>query len=147
MNISELSARSPETLGMLVGLWERSVRATHLFLSDAEIAGIKEYVPLALREVGHLIVAEEVPGCPAAFMGIEGDRLEMLFLAPDERGKGLGRRLLELGIRGYGVNEVTVNEQNPLAVGFYRHMGFEIYRRTELDEQGNHYPLLYMKLR
>ena len=147
MNISELSARSPETLNMLVGLWERSVRATHLFLSDAEIAGIKEYVPTALREVGHLIVAEDDAGKPTAFMGIEGDRLEMLFLAPDERGNGLGRRLLELGIRGYGVNEVTVNEQNPQAVGFYRHMGFAAYRRTELDEQGNHYPLLYMKLR
>ena len=147
MNISELSARSPETLGMLVGLWERSVRATHLFLSDAEIAKIKEYVPTALREVGHLIVAEDDAGKPTAFMGIEGVRLEMLFLAPDERGKGLGRRLLELGIRGYGVNEVTVNEQNPQAVGFYRHMGFAAYRRTELDERGGPYPLLYMRLR
>ena len=24
-------------------------------------------------------------------------------------------------------------------------MGFEVYKRTELDEQGNPYPLLYMK--
>ena len=30
--------------------------------------------------------------------------------------------------------------------GFYRHMGFETYKRTEYDEQGNPYPLLYMKL-
>ena len=45
----------------------------------------------------------------------------------------------------YGVNELTVNEQNPLARGFYEHMGFEVYKRTELDEEGNPYPLLYMK--
>ena len=41
--------------------------------------------------------------------------------------------------------EVTVNEQNPQAVGFYEHMGFAAYKRTDLDEQGNPYPLLYMK--
>lgn len=41
--------------------------------------------------------------------------------------------------------EVAVNEQNPLARGFYEHMGFRPYKRTELDEQGNPYPLLYMK--
>ena len=46
-----------------------------------------------------------------------------------------------------GVREVTVNEQNPQAVGFYQHMGFEVYKRTETDEQGGPYPLLYMRLK
>lgn len=41
--------------------------------------------------------------------------------------------------------EVTVNEQNPKAVGFYEHLGFQTYKRTECDEEGNPYPLLYMK--
>ncbi|WP_418401612.1 hypothetical protein [Anaerotignum lactatifermentans] len=39
---------------------------------------------------------------------------------------------------------MTVNEQNPQAIGFYEHMGFSVYKRTDLDEQGNPYPLLYM---
>lgn len=78
-------------------------------------------------------------------MGIEGERLEMLFLAPDARGAGLGWRLLEYGVAHYDVRELTVNEQNPQAVGFYRHMGFETYMRTEMDEQGGPYPLLYMR--
>ena len=30
--------------------------------------------------------------------------------------------------------------------GFYEHMEFRVYKRTELDEQGNPYPLLYMEL-
>ena len=64
---------------------------------------------------------------------------------PAERGAGLGRQLLEYGIRHYHLQELTVNEQNPQAVGFYRHMGFETYRRTDCDEQGGPYPLLYMK--
>ena len=70
----------------------------------------------------------------------------MLFLLPEVRGQGLGRQLLEYAIRNYGVGEVTVNEQNPQAVGFYQHLGFVIYRRTSHDEEGNPYPLLYLKL-
>ena len=68
----------------------------------------------------------------------------MLFLLPQIRGKGVGRELLQHGMEHYHVTEVTVNEQNPQAVGFYEHMGFVTYKRTELDEEGNPYPLLYM---
>jgi putative acetyltransferase len=41
---------------------------------------------------------------------------------------------------------VDVNEQNPQGVGFYRHMGFEQVGRSELDGQGNPFPLLHMRL-
>ncbi len=71
----------------------------------------------------------------------------MLFISSGERGAGLGRRLLEYGIRNFGIRELTVNEQNPQAVGFYRHMGFETYKRTDRDEDGAPYPLLYMRLK
>lgn len=145
--IYEVHSRTAPLLEDLLTVWEASVRATHLFLSDAEVCSIKTYVPQALAGVPHLIVAERPSGHPAAFMGISGDRLEMLFLSPAARGNGLGRQLLECGIRDYGVRELTVNEQNPQAVGFYEHIGFQTYKRTELDEEGNPYPLLYMKLR
>ena len=120
------------------------MRATHLFLSDAEVKAIRAYVPQALKSVEHLIVAETEK--PIGFMGIQNRRLEMLFLAPEERGKGLGKQLLQHGIETYGIVELTINEQNPQAVGFYAHMGFEMYKRTELDEEGHPYPLLYMNL-
>ena len=71
----------------------------------------------------------------------------MLFLSPAERGKGLGRQLVQYGLRQYGLREVTVNEQNPQAVGFYQHLGFAVEKRTDRDEQGNPYPLLYMKFK
>ena len=70
----------------------------------------------------------------------------MLFVAPEERGRGLGRMLLEYGITKYGVKELTVNEQNPQAKGFYEHMGFWVRERSEIDEQGNPYPILFMEL-
>lgn len=145
MNIDEVRERSPELIQRLTAVWEESVRATHLFLSEEEIRRIREYVPQALSGVAHLVIAEREPGRPAAFMGVENGRLEMLFLAPNERGGGLGRRLLEYGMDRYGVREVTVNEQNPQAVGFYLHMGFVPYKRTERDEEGGPYPLLYLR--
>lgn len=145
MNLYEVTQREPQLIHQFTAIWEDSVRASHLFLSEAEIQKIKAYVPQALTGVSRLLVAERAPGQPVAFMGIEGPRLEMLFLSPAERGAGLGRQLLEYGIRHYHLQELTVNEQNPQAVGFYRHMGFETYRRTDCDEQGGPYPLLYMK--
>ena len=145
MNLYEVTQREPQLIHQFTAIWEDSVRATPLFLSEAEIQEIKAYVPQALTGVSHLLVAERVLGQPVAFMGIEGPRLEMLFLSPAERGAGLGRQLLEYGIRHYHLQELTVNEQNPQAVGFYQHMGFETYRRTDCDEQGGPYPLLYMK--
>ena len=145
MNLYVVTQREPQLVHQFTAIWEDSVRATHLFLSEAEIQTIKAYVPQALTGVSHLLVAERAQGQPVAFMGIEGPRLEMLFLSPAERGAGLGRQLLEYGIRHYHLQELTVNEQNPQAVGFYQHMGFETYRRTDCDEQGGPYPLLYMK--
>ena len=133
-------------INRLLTVWESSVRATHLFLSDSEIKKIKEYVPQALIGIAHLMIAEDDRGCPVAFMGIEDGTLEMLFISPEERGKGLGKRLLQYGIKTYAVERVAVNEQNPQAKGFYEHLGFQVYKRTDLDEQGNPYPLLYMSL-
>lgn len=124
----------------------KSVRETHLFLSDNEVKSIKEYVPQALSGIVHLIIAENENGVPVAFMGIEDGTLEMLFIMPEERGKGLGKHLIQFGIENYAVKRLAVNEQNPQAKGFYEHIGFQIYKRTDCDEQGNPYPLLYMKL-
>ena len=119
--------RDEALINRLTQVWRKSVKATHLFLSDEEVEQIAVYVP-------------------AAFMGIGGSKLEMLFILPEQRGKGLGSRMLRYGIRRYGIDEVCVNEQNPQAIGFYEHEGFRVYKRTETDEQGNPYPLLYMKL-
>jgi putative acetyltransferase len=146
MNIVEVTDRTPDRINRLLEVWENSVRATHLFLTEREIRSIIEYVPQALNEVAHLIIAEDEAGCAAAFMGIENGTLEMLFISPEERGQGLGKRLLRYGIEHYSLKRLTVNEQNLQARGFYEHMGFHVDRRTELDEQGKPYPLLYMSL-
>ena len=138
MNIVQINKRDSILVQKLLDVWESSVKATHLFLSV-------DYVPQALKDVSILVIAENKNGNPVGFMGVDDKRLEMLFVLDKYRGQGIGKQLLQYGIENYSINELTVNEQNPRAKGFYEHMGFEVYKRTELDEQGNPYPLLYMK--
>ena len=145
MKIIEVTDRD-SLIEQLLKVWESSVKATHLFLSVSEIEDIKKYVPQALNEIPKLIIVENENQVPVGFMGIVEQHLEMLFISHEERGKGIGKELLKYGIDKYSVNDLAVNEQNPLAKGFYEYMGFEVYKRTECDEQGNPYPLLYMKL-
>ena len=53
MKITEVQERTPELVEKLLAVWQGSVEATHFFLSDAEIAKIKEYVPQALKGGAH----------------------------------------------------------------------------------------------
>ena len=84
MRIIELESRTPEKLDRLLEIWERSVRATHSFLSGGEVEAIKAYVPQAMGDIPHLVVAEDEGGDPAGFLGAGGRRLEMLFLLPEK---------------------------------------------------------------
>ena len=145
MKIFIVENRSDELISQLVDVWEKSVRTTHLFLTADGIKEIKAYVPQAIKNVKILLIAT-FDNTPVAFMGIENNKLEMLFIHPDKIGQGIGKKLLLHGIKEFNINEVTVNEQNPKAVGFYEHLGFKTYKRTPLDEAGMSYPLLYMKL-
>lgn len=145
MKIAEVKDRSQALLKQLLAIWQNSVEATHLFLTPDEIQEIKTYVPQALTEVPILIIAESKDGNPVGFMGIAGQKLEMLFLSNKFRKKGIGRSLMQYGIKRYSINWLTVNEQNPGAKKFYECLGFHVYKRTEMDEEGNPYPLLYMR--
>lgn len=129
----------------LVDIWEASVRATHDFLSEVDIQVMK---PLILHEYLHAV---ELVGCEEAgelvgFLGASGARIEMLFVAPEHRGTGAGRALVEHAVGRLGCDEVDVNEQNPQAVGFYLRMGFRVVGRSERDGQGGPFPLLHMKM-
>lgn len=137
--------RTDTLIETLTALWDSSVRATHHFLTEDDIQKLIPFVKTGLSDITTLVVVND-NHVPVAFMGIDRNKIGMLFVSPDYFGKGIGRELAELGMARYGVRYVDVNEQNPQAAGFYRHLGFEIFERTELDEQGNPFPILKMKL-
>lgn len=137
--------RDKNLIEKLTKIWRKSVEKTHLFLEKNDIETISKYVPLALEKIPILIVIEQ-EGRELGFLGIEEDKIEMLFLSPDSIGKGFGRELLEYAKENYQITKVSVNEQNPNAIKFYKKMGFTIYNRREIDDMGNSFPILDMEL-
>ncbi|MBK7428263.1 MAG: GNAT family N-acetyltransferase [Saprospiraceae bacterium] len=141
----EIKEYSDQYREQLLDVWEKSVVATHHFLTPKDFQSIKALVQtINFNEfqVYCLIWESEVAG----IIGVLADKMEMLFIAPDFMGQGLGRRLMEFAIDTLKISKVDVNEQNTKSVSFYKKLGFEVYERTDQDDQGNEYPLLRMKL-
>jgi putative acetyltransferase len=129
----------------LIMVWESSVRATHHFLSERDIIA---YRSLILNEYFDQVklyavkIGEEIMG----FIGIHEKSIQMLFIHPDVRGKGLGKRLVEFAKKEHDAYLVDVNEQNEQAVGFYQKLGFATIERSEIDGAGKPFPILTMAL-
>ncbi len=139
-------ARTSEHPG-LVALWERSVRVTHDFLTDADVVELRPRVGEALADPGlELWVLVDGADVPVGFLGLAGADIAALFVDADHRGQGVGRRLVEhaQALRG-GALTVDVNEQNPAARGFYETLGFTVAGRSPLDGDGRPFPLLHMR--
>ncbi len=136
----------PTRFERLVAIWESSVRATHHFLQESDIAALRPLLLNAYLPNLKVVMARDDAGVIHGFLGVDENRIEMLFVDEASRGKGVGKLLLQHAIAALGANEVDVNEQNPQGVAFYGHMGFEQVGRSELDGQGNPFPLLHMKL-
>lgn len=133
-------------LDALTALWEASVRATHDFLAPDDIGFYRSAVRRQALLQTALYVIRQEKGSFAAFTGIDGDKIEMLFVAPDLRGRGLGRRLVQYAIDRCGARRVDCNEQNTLAAQFYARLGFRIAARDALDSADRPYPILHFVL-
>ncbi|MBM3073964.1 GNAT family N-acetyltransferase [Lelliottia sp. RWM.1] len=130
----------------LVAIWESSVRATHHFLQESDIAALRPLLLNAYLPHLRVVIARDETGVIHGFLGVDQNRIEMLFVDDVSRGKGVGKLLLKYAVEYFGVNEVDVNEQNPQGVAFYQYMGFVQVGRSERDGQGNLFPLLHMRL-
>lgn len=130
----------------IVEVWEASVRATHHFLTEADIQSFKPLVRDGLPHVTKLACVRDSDGQVAGFIGVVGRKVEMLFIHPAWRGQGIGRRLMMHAITMLGATMLDVNEQNEQAVGFYLRMGFEVVGRSALDSTGKPFPLLHMRI-
>ncbi|NWA61553.1 acetyltransferase [Pantoea sp. B9002] len=126
-------------------VWEASVRATHHFLQDADIRALRPLVREQYLPMVELRVYRDEQQNIVGFLGVADNRLEMLFVAPQVFGLGIGKQLLRFAIEQLNVTELDVNEQNPQALGFYQHQGFVITGRSPLDGQGNPFPLLHLR--
>lgn len=141
--IRQVKQLNTDEQATLLHLWERSVKATHHFLSNQEIEALKPAVLKGLQMIDQLYVYDEdkIRG----FMGVEGEKIEMLFVDAKVRGQGIGKKLLLYGLKQLKVKYVDVNEQNQQGFDFYTHFGFELMSRSDFDEQGMPFPILHLK--
>lgn len=128
----------------LIEIWEAAVRATHDFLPEKNILQLK---PQILKhyfdavELRCIKKEEEILG----FIGVAESNIEMLFIKPEHFGSGIGYNLVTYAFDELNASKVDVNEQNPNAIKFYEKVGFEKVGRSELDGQGNPFPLIHMQ--
>ena len=129
---------------VLVEIWERSVRSSHLFLDEKSIMEIKEsLIPNYFTNVRLYVASDQ--DIIVGFMGLSDNRIEMLFIDGNLRRRGYGKALITFAT-GLGATEVDVNEQNPDALKFYRANGFNIKGRSETDDSGRPYPIIHLSL-
>lgn len=132
----------------LIRLWEASVRSTHHFLTEKDI---HYYKPLIRNEYFHAvtlyIIRDNQTNRIAAFMGLSYELIEMLFVHPEQQGKGYGKMLIEYAIQEKNIRKVDVNEQNEQALHFYQNRGFKVISRDATDGQGKPFPILHMLLK
>lgn len=130
----------------LLTLWERSVRATHHFLSEQDITALRPFVAEELASDAYeWWVLELRDGPVVGLLGYAPNTIEGLFIDPDHRGKGAGTALVAHAERiSTGPLRVDVNEQNDTAREFYRRRGFVVVGRSPTDGAGRAFPLLHM---
>lgn len=140
-----ITAATEKDYPEIIDVWEQSVRATHHFLPEEYLQQIKNLLPSIFPAVQLFVVHNnhKISG----FLGVAEQKIEMLFIHPDSRGKGIGKQLTEFALHELQTYKVDVNEQNEQAVGFYRRIGFVVTGREETDGLGKPYPLLRMELR
>ena len=130
----------------LLEVWEAAVRATHHFLAEADIQFYKRMLREEYFRLVKLTCLRDSAGRVMGFLGTAEDRLEMLFVDPQQHGQGIGKTLLHYAIEREGARLVDVNEQNPGAVAFYLSQGFVQIGRSPLDGADKPFPLLHLRL-
>jgi putative acetyltransferase len=129
----------------LMLVWEASVRATHHFSKEDDIVLFRRLIPEKYLDAAHLYAVRDSDNKILGFLGVSDENIEMLFIHPDARGKGIGSVLLDYAVNVLHLQKVEVNEQNEQAVGFYIYKGFSVAGRSELDGTGKPYPILHLK--
>lgn len=124
----------------LIEIWGKSVRATHEFLDEKDLLERKLLILEQYFDAVDLNVTKNGDGY---FCGTHDGNVEMLFISPKVRGKGIGALLVSHVIKFKKATRVDVNEHG---LGFYKHIRFTVIGRSPLDGQGKPYPLLHMQL-
>lgn len=142
--MTEIIKCTADDYAELAAIWERSVRATHGFITEDDITAIRHQLESNYFTNVELFAVRD-GSSTAGFIGLSSNRIEMLFIDSHKIGCGYGTMLVDYA-KGRGADEVDVNEQNQAALKFYLSKGFEIIGRDDTDDAGRPYPILHLRL-
>ena len=145
-NLTNILNTPSQSHPQLLKIWEASVRATHDFLNEQHILQIKTLI-IQHHYFDHVqLFHVEREGQIVGFMGRAYQKIERLFIDPKFFDQGIGSMLIQKALE-LGAHEVDVNEQNIRALEFYKKHNFQQIARSELDAEGNPFPILHLKLK
>lgn len=119
--IRRMEARDLEAVA---SIWLASNLEAHSFIPAEYWRGNYEAVKAALAQA-EMYVYEDAAGV-LGFVGLSGDYVEGIFVAPDARSHGIGRQLLDHVKATHRCLELNVYAKNRRAVEFYQREGFEL---------------------
>lgn len=119
----------------LTDIWFEASRLVHGFLGEAKLREHRQlvsdiYLPKAETWVACL------EGRQVGFMSLLDSFVGGLFVSPEVQNRGLGRALIDHGLRQKGALQLDVYALNQIACRFYRKLGFVETERRSHDKEG-----------
>ena len=133
----------------MLGLWERSVRATHNCLTEKAVAELRPQVAQDFQDttLDWFVTCNEDDDV-LGFLAYSPSCIEGLFIDPRYHRRGLGGSLVaHAQMLSQGPLRLDVNEANPGAISFYRSLGFVVVGQSVTDGEGRPFPILHMQRR
>lgn len=111
-------------LERVLEIWLRSNEEAHSFIPKEYWEGQRETVRTLLPQA-ELYVWQGV-GEVNGFLGLDGDRIQGIFVWPAFRGRGIGQDLLDCAKESHDQLTLHVYQKNRPAIAFYERQGFSV---------------------
>lgn len=120
----------------LIKIWESASALAHSFLPEEVTNKVRHdmrhmYLPNAETYV------LEKDGKPIGFIAMVENEIGGLFLAPDQHGKGFGRKMVDYVVALRGPLTVEVFKENAVGLPFYERYGFVVTSEDVFELSGD----------
>lgn len=126
-------------------IWLAASLIAHPFIGERRLTEQRRLI-----EETYLPKAETWVACrgdePVGFISLLDTFIGGIFVAPDQQGQGIGRKLIGHAIARKGALSLEVYTQNEQAVMFYTALGFREVSRRPTDDEGFPFENAHLRL-
>ena len=123
----------PADLEPVLNFWLAATLQAHSFIDPAYWHNNLEPVRQMLPQAEVYVYAKAADGQPLGLIGLDGDYIAGLFVAPEAQAQGIGKQLLDYAKSLRSQLTLRVYQQNERALRFYQREGFQI-ENEQIDE-------------